>query len=137
MSSCCSSILGDSAPKKRPCPQCGSNGALVSSNTIYHHLKQSWQWQAKEQAYYFCDDPNCNVAYFGEDDSVIEQSVLRMAIAVKTQVDDDLICYCYGVSLGDAKADSSIKDFVIKMTKNSACACESRNPSGRCCLKDF
>jgi len=31
----------------------------------------------------------------------------------------------------------AIKAFVIQQTKEGLCACESRNPSGRCCLADF
>ena len=139
MSNCCSSSCGSSsqASKKRLCPRHEKNGTLVSIATIQHHLKRAWLWQAKDQAYYFCDDPNCEVAYFGEDDSVIKQSDLRTKIGIKTQHPDDLICYCYGVSLQQAQQNPAIKPFVIQMTKQSNCACETRNPSGRCCLKDF
>ena len=34
-------------------------------------------------------------------------------------------------------ANKEIKDFVIKSTKEKTCACTTRNPSGKCCLKDF
>jgi hypothetical protein len=138
MSDCCSSSSCKSTPqKKRLCPRHGANGTLVSITTIQHHLKQPWHWQASDQAYYFCDDPHCEVAYFAEDDSIIKQSELRTEIGIKTQQPDALICYCYGVSLQAAQENPAIKAFVVKMTKQSQCACETRNPSGRCCLKDF
>lgn len=138
MSSCCSnSKTPTSAPTKHPCPKNNKDGVLVPTSTIYHHLKQPWKWQAQDQAYYFCDDPDCDVVYFSEDNSIIEENKLRTKVGIKTQADNDLICYCYGVSLNEAKQDTSIKDFVIKMTKQNSCACETRNPSGRCCLKDF
>ena len=138
MSDCCSSSCESSkVAKKRPCPRSGKSGSLVSTTTIQHHLKHPWHWQAKNQAYYFCDDPSCEVVYFAEDNSVIEQSELRTTIGIKAQHADDLICYCYGVSLQQAKENTEIKAFVVSMTKQSSCACETRNPSGRCCLKDF
>ena len=137
MSNCCTSSCQSSQTKKKsPCPQCHNNGTLVSTTTIEHHLKQPWQWQADNQHYYFCDDPACEVAYFSAD-SRIKQSELRLKIGIKTQNPDDLICYCYGVSVQQAKANPEIKAFVVDKTKQSNCACETRNPSGRCCLKDF
>ena len=30
-----------------------------------------------------------------------------------------------------------IVEFVKRETKSKSCACETRNPSGRCCLSDF
>lgn len=139
MLDCCSTSSCQSAKvaKRRPCPRNGKQGILVSTTTIQHHLKQPWLWQANGQVYYFCDDPACKIAYFAEDDSIIEQSALRTSIGIKTQRSDDLICYCYGVSLRAAKEDPAIKTFVIEMTKQGDCACSTRNPSGRCCLKDF
>ena len=137
MSDCCSSSCQSSEVKKKsPCPHCQNNGTLVSTTTIEHHLKQAWHWQAPDQTYYFCDSTDCAVAYFS-DDSIIQQSELRLKIGIKTQQADDLICYCYGVSLRQAKENPEIKAFVVDKTKQSNCACETRNPSGRCCLKDF
>ncbi len=138
MSDCClSSCQSSQFPKKHPCPHNGKMGTLVSITTIWHHLKQVWLWQAQNQAYYFCADPNCEVIYFGEDGSVIKQSELRTKIALKTQHPNDLVCYCYGVNLQDAKENPQIKSFVVKMTKQNACACETHHPSGHCCLKYF
>jgi len=133
MSNCCT---------KHPCPRCNQNGTVVPTSTIYHHLKQPWKWQAQELTYYFCGNSECELVYFSEDkdelkQDVIEQSQLRINVGIKTQADNDLIFYCYGVSLAEARQEASIKDFVVNMTKQSSCACETRNPSGRCCLKDF
>jgi len=41
------------------------------------------------------------------------------------------------VRLGDYQSDKRLKDFVVEQTKADVCACDIRNPSGRCCLKDF
>ncbi len=139
MSDCCEPFKNQaiSSSRKLACPASGQLCTLVSSKTISHHLKQSWNWRSKDQAYYFCTDSECDIVYFGEDKSVIERSLLRTVVGIKSEFEEDLICYCYGVSLLDMKKDPSIRSFITKKTKNSECACDTRNPSGRCCLKDF
>lgn len=122
---------------KQPCPFCGTECAGVSARTITHHIKNSWQWQDKGQRYYFCDDFDCEVVYFGEDGSAILASQMRTPEDVKDASGDALLCYCFGVTRADALNDPGIRDFVLTQTKLGLCACETRNPSGRCCLKDF
>ena len=136
-SSSCEQTGAKSAPRKLNCPANGKAYLSVEPKTISHHLKQSWKWSAVEQGYYFCSDPECDVVYFAEDGGVIKTSELRTAVGVKEMKPDSLICYCYGVTLDDAKSDATIKEFVIQKTKVDECACDTRNPSGRCCLKNF
>ena len=136
-SSSCEQTGAKSAPRKLNCPAKGKAYLSVEPKTISHHLKQSWKWSAVEQGYYFCSDPECDVVYFAEDGGVIKTSELRTAVGVKEMKPDSLICYCYGVTLDDAKSDATIKEFVIQKTKVDECACDTRNPSGRCCLKNF
>ena len=138
--SCCSTSSSDqinSSPRKLNCPVNGKAYLSVSPTTISHHLKKSWNWKATQQGYYFCSDTECEVVYFAEDGSVINTSELRTSVGVKEMKPDSLLCYCYGVTLNDAKSDANIKAFVVQKTKADECACNSRNPSGRCCLKDF
>ncbi len=106
----------------------------VPRETILHHLDKPWLHPLKEQKYFFCHDPECDVVYFTEDHNVINKSQLRTRVGIKEQDDNALICYCFGVSKKEAR---EAKAFVIQQTKTSACACTTRNPSGRCCLKDF
>lgn len=136
--SCCSNTCSNSnPPKKAKCPVNGKEYSSVSSVTIKHHIAKPWNWAAKTQGYYFCDDPECEVVYFGEDLSVINKSELRTLVGVKNNKPDRTICYCFGVSMDQAIASENIKKFVIQETKEHACSCETRNPSGKCCLKDF
>ena len=102
-----------------------------------HQIKQPWHWQAKEQAYFFCDDLGCDVVYFGEDNSVIKQSALRSRVGIKKEKVDSMICYCFDVRNEDYQNNKSIKDYVTEQTKNKTCDCEIRSPSGKCCLKNF
>ena len=138
MSDCCSqSGCHSSHPKKHRCPANGQEYSEVSVRTIVHHIKESWSWLPSTSRYFFCDDPDCDVVYFGDDGSTIVMSQLRTRIGVKEKADDSLLCYCFGVSHSDFQRDPAIKDFVIAQTKAGLCSCETSNPSGRCCLKDF
>jgi len=136
MSHCCSSNSPiDNSSRRHHCPVNGREYKSVSTTTILHHITNPWHWQTIDQSYYYCDDPDCNVVYFGEDNSIIDISTLRDSIGVKQKFKNPTICYCFGVTLDTANPE--IKDFIKQKTKEKQCACEIRNPSGRCCLKDF
>ena len=137
MKNCCSSSnILQAHPKKYKCPVNGKSYNSVSSTTILHHINEPWNWSNKQQGYYFCNDPDCEVVYFGEDDSIISKSLLRTEVGLKETNPNSLACYCFGVSKAESSSQE-IKDFVIKNTKENTCACTTRNPSGRCCLKGF
>jgi hypothetical protein len=78
------------------------------------------------------------VVYFGEDDSTILSAEMRTVVGIKDpQNEMALSCYCFDVTHAEAQDHPAIKQFVVEKTKSGACSCESQNPSGRCCLKDF
>lgn len=138
MSDCCSSSASDVLhPHKRRCPSCGEEGTEVAQRTIAHHLRNPWDWHNSETRYYFCDAPGCDVVYFGADGSVISKSQLRTAVGLKETSADGLICYCFGVSRADALRDAGVRDYVVEQTRLGLCSCDTSNPSGRCCLKNF
>jgi len=138
MSDCCSTSEPSTLTSKRHrCPRNGQAYGQVASSTLLHHIQQPWRQPLKPQSYYFCDDPDCEVVYFGEDDSVITKSQLRTQVGIKENDADALICYCFGISRQQAETHPEAKAFVVEQTRQSVCACETRNPSGRCCLKDF
>lgn len=138
MGECCCPPAADAGnhPKKRPCPANGREYLEVSPRTIAHHLREPWNWTAAAR-YYFCDDPACDVVYFGDDGSLIRKGQLRTAVGIKESGDDAPLCYCFGVTRADFKRNPAVKDFVTEQARAGQCACETRNPSGRCCLKDF
>ena len=124
-------------PRKFSCPKNNKNYVAVAKKTIIHHINSPWESELKEEQYYFCDDPECDVVYFGINGSVISKSELRTTVGVKEKDKNELICYCFGVSKAMAAGNAEIKKYVSRKTKENLCACEIRNPSGRCCLKDF
>lgn len=139
MADCC-----DSKKKSHPdnsdshlCPGSKKAGKAVSLKTILHHVNKPWTLSFSDQDYYFCDDPDCDVVYFSREGTTITKSQLRFRVGVKEKSDDALICYCFGVSRGEAQSNPAIKKFVTEQTKNGVCSCTTHNPSGKCCLKDF
>ena len=138
MSDCCSSSSCDTNhPKKHRCPVNEREYLEVSVRTISHHVRDAWNWQPTSHQYFFCDDPSCEVVYFGDDGSTILKSQLRTLVGIKESSDTSLLCYCFGVTKADFSADPATKDFVVAQTKAGQCSCDTSNPSGRCCLKDF
>jgi len=139
MHDCCSSPSGTAVvpPRKCLCPVCGGEGAGVSMQTILHHIKRGWQWAARKQGYYFCEDPACAVVYFGEDGSLIARDEVRGSVGIKEHSPAAPVCYCFGVTRADALSDPAIREYVVDKTRGGLCSCSIRNPSGRCCLKDF
>lgn len=138
MSDCCSPAGSDTGHlNKHRCPVCGQECAAVSARTIAHHIRASWSWKPNAGSYYFCEAPGCDVVYFGAEGSTIVRSQLRTRVGVKETEDDSLLCYCFGVGKADLQRDPAIRDFVVEQTKAGHCSCDTSNPSGRCCLKDF
>lgn len=138
MSGCCTHPGCDTKPARRlRCPLSGGKGSEVPARTIVHHVKAAWAWVPSSDRYFFCDDPGCEVVYFGADGSTLLKSELRTCVGVKDQLGDAPLCYCFGVSKLDFDRDPAIKDFVIAQTRAGRCSCDTSNPSGRCCLKDF
>jgi len=124
-------------PGSHCCPANGQPYVSVKRKTLLHHISQPWLSSLPEQGYYFCTDPDCDVVYFGEDNMVVHTDELRTAVGQKSHDKHAAICYCFGISKALARLDKTIKDFVSNETKKSNCSCETSNPSGRCCLKDF
>lgn len=138
MSNCCAQPPETPAPSgKRPCPLCGGEGVGVTRQTLLHHLAQPWQWQGTGQQYYFCDSSGCEVVYFTDGGVIIRTQELRTVVGVKETAPGALLCYCFGVSRADAAADPAAREFIVQQTRAGLCACTTRNPSGRCCLKDI
>ena len=138
MTDCCDTKPSScNPPKKACCPVNGKAYSSVGVKTILHHLADPWVKKVKDQSYYYCTDPNCDVVYFGEDQSVIGKCALRTKVGIKETSADRSVCYCFGVSYTVAENDERAREFVAEMTRQSLCSCETSNPSGRCCLKDF
>ena len=140
MSDCCSSDTCTTpitiGIDKHRCPVNKQMYKSVPARTVLHHVVQPWELEESNKTYYFCDDPECDVVYYSNDDSIITKSDLRTKVGIKSTSEDALICYCFGVTKAQSN-QAEIKNFVIEQTKQGVCSCDTTNPSGKCCLKDF
>jgi len=120
------------------CPVNGKIYKQVELKTIVHHVIKSWKRRFVDQGYYFCTDPDCEVVYFGEDQSVIRRDEVRGKIGQKSKDINRTVCYCFDVSMKDINNEpEACRDFVLTQTKSLTCDCKIQNPSGKCCLADF
>lgn len=51
------------------------------------------------------------------------------------QPQGDLVCYCYEISAD--RADAAAYAFVRERVAAGECWCETKNPSGKCCLAEL
>src|SRR5262249_7361965 len=65
---------------------------------------------------------------------------LRVRVGSKEHNDPIPLCYCFGFNEADVReeiartGESAILQKISAMVKQGLCACETRNPSGACCL---
>ncbi len=105
--------------------------------TVLHQLQRPWEQSPQTGSVYFCSSAGCDLVYFDAQGLRITGELLRQPVGQKQTGEARVLCYCFGVSLGDWLQNPSVRAFVMTQTKAGVCACEIRNPSGRCCLGDF
>ncbi len=127
-------------PQRLACPACQQTAEAVSTTTLLHQLATPWRQSLGEQQYYFCPHPGCELVYFDSAGSRFNSKALRQAVGQKSTEPSRTLCYCFDIrhsDLGDSAAAKQCRDFVIEKTRSKLCSCETHNPSGRCCLRDF
>ncbi len=130
-----------SQEKVGSCPQCGSQGHSVDNATIKCLISVSLH-RVEDVKHRFCSGANCSVVYLAEDGSeVFFTTDLRERVYQKEpDADDVLVCYCFFHTLGDIRLGisesgaSEIVDDIKFGIQQGHCACDWRNPEGRCCL---
>lgn len=136
--SCCSRPkISSPLPKRAACPRDSTQSKAVSAKTVGLHIKRPWLLNVENPTFYFCDNPECEVVYFASTGVTFKVADVRTEVRAKDMSASAMLCYCFGVTKGEAETDPSLKDFVVAQTKKGKCACETRNPSGLCCLKNF
>ncbi|VAX17724.1 hypothetical protein MNBD_NITROSPINAE02-516, partial [hydrothermal vent metagenome] len=138
------SVPGAGKPDvKGGCAACGAIARPVARQTLLFQLKHSELMTLKNTSFHFCANADCDVVYFGEDGTTYTKDHMRQKVGQKSTSPDRTICYCFDVTELDVREElantgkSESKAFVMEQVKQKQCACEVRNPSGQCCLKDF
>jgi len=94
--------------------------------------------------YYFCEAADCDVVYFAFDAQapMFRRGDLLVRVGSKETEDPIPVCYCFGFTRRDieneftATGSSTIGERIKTEVKAGNCACEVKNPSGKCCLGD-
>lgn len=133
----CRSTPGARHPRRLQCPTGGAECCEVSPRTIAHHIREPWAWSPTAARYFFCDDPACELAYFGDDGSTIPRSQLRGRNGATNAAGDRLLCHCFGLTHAEFVRQPAPRDYIVAQTRAGLYSGATRNPSGRCCLKDF
>ena len=121
------------------CPRSGTECRAVGWRTVAALVNGPLP---PPQTFRICLDPDCEVVYFGSAGTVIGRGDLRFEVGFKTGSAGQ-ICYCFGHSRADVEAEmaltgkSEIVSQVEARGRAKGCACEVRNPTGKCCLRDL
>ena len=120
------------------CLECGSSCQSVSLRTMLHQVQFPDNQTIGEGDYAFCANRDCHIAYFSD-----EYRIPKASLRAYQSHQPAMLCYCFDISesnyrkaLRDGSA-KAMKSFVVQQTREKLCACEVRNPSGRCCLAEF
>jgi len=131
----------DSDSSPQPCIKCQKQGRPVSRKTVLLMVKPAFLEQAMHGNYRFCSVPDCAIVYFEEEgNQQFTIDDLRVRVGVKVTEDPIPLCYCFGFDESHIRDDLSrtgstdIPQRISQLIREGLCACESRNPSGMCCL---
>jgi hypothetical protein len=92
--------------------------------------------------YYFCETRDCDVVYFAFDSQapIFRRGDLLIRVGAKEESDPIPVCYCFGFTRKDIEDEiaetgySTVADRISTEVTAGRCACEVKNPSGKCCL---
>jgi len=123
------------------CPVSGTRSRQVDALTV-KSLVRHLPFGEPATQYYFCEATDCDVVYFPHrtDAARFHRADLLVRVWPKDRGDDTPICYCFGVTRKQileelARAEGPMAAKRIKAEVQAGnCACEVKNPSGKCCL---
>ena len=123
------------------CRECSRQGTPVSRKTVLLMLKPHLLKQASTGKYRFCGAPDCSTVYFEENGHrAFTTDDLRVLVGVKAKTDPIPVCYCFGFDESHLRGEigstgrTTIPEEISSLIREGLCACDTRNPSGNCCL---
>ena len=141
-SDCCS-VNGKSrtVPAVMACPVNGARSRHVDLLTVRSLVCQLPLGMPSTE-YYFCEAADCDVVYFPFDAQapMFLRADLHVRVGAKETADASLVCYCFGFTRNDIQNEvsqsgrSTVAERITEEVKAGNCACEVKNPSGKCCL---
>lgn len=124
------------------CPGNGRRGAPVALRTVKAMLVPEALRRVGREQHYYCSDTGCSVVYFSRGGAHYSTEDVSVPVADKQVGRPMLVCYCFGYVAEEAVAASGVAEpaaiVAIRSHVNAGrCACDVRNPSGRCCLRSL
>jgi len=133
---CVAAPLAASLPR---CPVSQTSGQPVGWTTV---AALSLGAIPPRQEVWLCMDPACDAVYFGDRGLQLLSAQLRAVPAFKIG-SEGVACHCFQHSQRTieqevrALGSSPTVDAIRARVRNRDCACEVRNPTGKCCLRDI
>src|SRR5260370_26773328 len=144
MADCCSvNAKTGTAPPVMFCPVNGARSKHVDMLTV-KSLVRRLPLGMPVTEYYFCDASDCEVVYFALDSDAprFRREDLVVRVGAKEKAGSIPVCYCFGFTREDIENEiaetgrSTVADRIKTEVNAGKCACEVKNPSGKCCLGD-
>lgn len=124
-----------------PCTKCNHHSQAVSRRTVLFMVRPQFLEEALNGTFRFCPERECAIVYFEEQGSrVFTVDDLRMTVGVKASTDPIPLCYCFGFDESHLREEiaetgtATIPERISHLIREGLCACDVRNPSGKCCL---
>jgi len=142
MSECCSVNTSRSPiSAEMPCPLTGTRSKKVDFVTI-QSLVRHLPFGMPPVQYYFCGAVDCDIVYFPShpEAPTFYRDDLLVRVGVKETHDPIPVCYCFGIMRETIEEEirhtgkSTVAERIKAEVKAGRCACQVKNPSGRCCL---
>jgi hypothetical protein len=124
------------------CKECGNKGRTVEDIVLKSLIYGSKLQAIKNlKGFYFCETPTCKVIYFNNEQQMYVYKVdVKIRVGIKETQPPIPLCYCFGWTQEKIFNQIKILGYSTAVPEISAkvkareCACEIKNPSGRCCL---
>ena len=131
--------LDTETPAGAVCPADGAKGDPVKRLTVAARIKVP---VPPAQEFWLCRSPDCGVVYFGSEGTTITTDQVHEIPGFKAG-GSGLVCYCFEHTEANLMEEvrlsgtSSTLASVEDQVRAGNCACEVRNPTGKCCLEDL
>jgi hypothetical protein len=115
-----------------PCPECGAVGAAIKRRTV---VAVSRAAIPAHQTLRLCRTAGCSLIYYGDAGARVTVETLALRPTFKG---GDVVCFCFLHRQADVDGDlSAVVAAIGSRVHARDCACDLRNPTGKCCLVDL
>jgi len=127
-------MTGEDGMGGTSCPACGRPGRSVAWRTA---AAVSTVSLPARQELFLCRTAGCDLLYFGSSGARVGCADLARRPWFKQG--GDVVCFCFVVRRAELEAPGgeSLPATVEARVRRGDCACDVRNPSGKCCLADL